>query len=47
MLRQAGMGVAWHAKELVRKEAAYEINFGPMTTLLYFLGYEGEYFEAV
>lgn len=47
MLKQAGMGVAWRAKELVRKESAYEINFGPMTTLLYFLGYEGEYFEAV
>lgn len=47
MLREAGMGVAWHAKELVRKETGYEINFGPMTTLLYFLGFEGEYFEAV
>lgn len=47
MLRDAGMGVAWHAKELVRKESRFEINHGPMTTLLYFLGYEGEYFEAV
>lgn len=47
MLKEAGMGIAWHAKELVRKEAGYEINFGPMTTLLYFLGFEGEYFEAL
>jgi phosphoserine phosphatase len=47
MLQEAGMGVAWHAKELVRKQAGYEINFGPMTTLLYFLGFEGEYFEAL
>jgi phosphoserine phosphatase len=47
MLSEAGMGVAWHAKELVRKQAGYEINVGPMTTLLYFLGYEGEYFEAL
>ncbi len=47
MLKEAGMGVAWHAKDLVRKEAGYEINFGPMTTLLYFLGFEGEYFEAL
>lgn len=47
MLREAGMGVAWHAKELVKKESNFEINYGPMTTLLYFLGYEGEYFEAL
>ncbi|MFL5783574.1 MAG: phosphoserine phosphatase SerB [Bacteriovoracaceae bacterium] len=47
MLKEAGMGVAWHAKEIVRKEAAYHITYGPMTTLLYFLGYEGEYFEAL
>ncbi len=47
MIQEAGMGVAWHAKDLVRKQAGYEINFGPMTTLLYFLGFEGEYFEAL
>ncbi len=47
MLKEAGLGVAWHAKELVRKEADLEINHGPMTTLLYFLGYEGEYFETL
>lgn len=47
MLGEAGMGVAWHAKDLVRKQSGYEINFGPMTTLLYFLGFEGEYFEAL
>jgi phosphoserine phosphatase len=47
MLKEAGMGVAWHAKELVKKEAAYHIVYGPMTTLLYYLGFEGEYFEAL
>lgn len=47
MLREAGLGVAWHAKEVVRKEADLEINHGPMTTLLYFLGYEGDFFEAL
>jgi phosphoserine phosphatase len=47
MLKEAGMGVAWHAKEIVRKKAGYHITYGPMTTLLYFLGYEGEYFEAL
>jgi phosphoserine phosphatase len=47
MLAEAGMGVAWHAKDLVREKAGYEINFGPMTTLLYYLGYEGEYFETL
>lgn len=47
MIHEAGMGVAWHAKDLVRKESGFEINFGPMTTLLYFLGFEGDYFEAL
>lgn len=47
MLKEAGMGVAWHAKDFVKKESNFEINHGPMTTLLYFLGYEGEYFEAL
>lgn len=47
MLGEAGMGVAWHAKEVVRKQAGFEINYGPMTTLLYFLGREGEFFEAL
>ncbi len=47
MLRQAGMGIAWHAKEVVRAETDYAINYGPMTTLLYYLGFEGEFFEAL
>ncbi len=47
MMKEAGMGVAWHAKDVVRKEATYQISHGPMTTLLYFLGFEGEYFETL
>lgn len=47
MLRSAGLGVAWHAKEIVRKEAGQEIRFSPMTTLLYYLGFQGDYFEAL
>lgn len=44
MLAKAGFGIAYHAKEKVRKEARYELSHGPMTTILYFLGHNGNHF---
>lgn len=38
MLSKAGLGIAFHAKEIVRKKADNHMSFGPMTTILYFLG---------
>lgn len=43
MLGKAGFGIAYHAKEKVRKEAKHQMSFGPMTTLLYFLGIPGNH----
>jgi phosphoserine phosphatase len=38
MLSKAGLGIAFHAKELVRKKAGNQMSHGPMTSILYFLG---------
>jgi phosphoserine phosphatase len=38
MLRIAGMGVAFHAKPIVRAEAQYAINFAGLDAVLYYLG---------
>lgn len=38
MLSKAGLGIAFQAKEIVRKKAETHINFGPMSNVLYFLG---------
>lgn len=38
MLSRAGLGIAFHAKEIVKKRANNHMSFGPMTTILYFLG---------
>lgn len=38
MLSKAGLGVAFHAKEKVRREARHQMSHGPMTSILYFLG---------
>ncbi len=43
MLGKAGFGIAYHAKEKVSKEAKHQMSFGPMTTLLYFLGIPGNH----
>jgi phosphoserine phosphatase len=43
MLARAGLGIAFHAKEKVRKEARHQMNHGPMTTILYFLGIPGNH----
>lgn len=39
MVREAGLGIAFRGKPLVRAEAPYAIDHGDLTTLLYFQGY--------
>ena len=41
MLAKAGLGIAFHAKEVVKKSAGHHMSHGPMTTILYFLGIPG------
>ncbi len=43
MLAKAGLGIAYHAKEIVRREARHHMGHGPMTTILYFLGIRGHH----
>ena len=38
MLASAGLGIAYHAKEVVRSKAQNHMSHGPMTSILYFLG---------
>jgi phosphoserine phosphatase len=38
MLAKAGLGIAFHAKEIVKKSANQHMSHGPMTSILYFLG---------
>ena len=39
MLATAGLGIAYHAKDIVKKEAQNHMSHGPMTSILYF-GYK-------
>jgi phosphoserine phosphatase len=39
MIKEAGLGVAFRGKPLVRAEAPYAIDHGDLTTLLYFQGF--------
>ncbi len=41
MLAAAGLGIAFHAKDIVRKQAQQHLSHGPMTSILYFLGIPG------
>lgn len=41
MLAQAGLGIAFHAKDIVRQKAGHHMSHGPMTGILYFLGIPG------
>ncbi len=41
MLAAAGLGIAFHAKDVVKKEAQQHLSHGPMTSILYFLGIPG------
>jgi phosphoserine phosphatase len=38
MLAKAGLGIAFHAKEIVKKNAKQHMSHGDMTSILYFLG---------
>jgi phosphoserine phosphatase len=38
MLTKAGLGIAFHAKDVVKNHTASHLSFGPMTNLLTFLG---------
>ncbi len=42
MLAKAGLGIAFHAKEVVKKEASQHMSFGNMDSILHFLGIPGE-----
>ncbi len=41
MLSRAGLGIAFHAKDIVKKKAQNHMSHGPMTSILYFLGIPG------
>jgi phosphoserine phosphatase len=45
MLAKAGFGIAWHAKDTVRKQARHHVHHSPMTTILYFLGIPGNHLD--
>ena len=47
MIREAGLGVAYHAKPKVAAEAAARIDHGDLTALLYIQGYERDDFAEV
>lgn len=38
MLSIAGMGIAFHAKEIVKEKTQHQMSYGPMTSILSFLG---------
>lgn len=41
MLSKAGLGIAFHAKDIVKQSANHSMSHGPMTSILYFLGIPG------
>jgi phosphoserine phosphatase len=41
MLSRAGLGIAFHAKEMVKRKSDHNLSHGPMTSILYFLGIPG------
>lgn len=41
MLAKAGLGIAFHAKDIVKENAEQHMSHGPMTSILYFLGIPG------
>jgi len=41
MLAKAGLGIAFHAKDIVKENAEQHMSHGPMTSILYFLGIHG------
>lgn len=45
MLAKAGLGIAFHAKEKVKKEARHQLSHNSMTSILYLLGIPGKHFD--
>ncbi len=43
MLSAAGMGIAFHAKQAVKRQIGLQLSFGPMNSLLWFLGIPTSY----
>lgn len=41
MLAKAGLGIAFHAKDIVKENAGHHMSHGTMTSILYFLGIPG------
>jgi len=46
MLSKAGMGIAFHAKQIVKDQAGHQMSHGPMTSILSFLGIPEGYTPA-
>ncbi len=46
MIREAGLGVAFHAKPVLAEAAAARIDHGDLTALLYLQGYKGQEFSV-
>ena len=42
MLSKAGLGIAFHAKDVVKQKASHSMSHGPMTSVLHFLGINQE-----
>ena len=38
MIKKAGLGIAFHAKDIVKQNAQQHMSHGPMTSILHFLG---------
>lgn len=47
MLRTAGLGIAFHAKPLVKQEAKQSLSYVGLDGILYFLGYKDSYYEQI
>jgi phosphoserine phosphatase len=47
MLKAAGLGVAFHAKPLVARQAAARVDHGDLTSLLFLQGYRQEDFARI
>lgn len=46
MLKAAGLGVAYRAKDVVRKEVKVALNYAPLTAVLYMQGYTQKQFVS-
>ncbi len=47
MLAKAGMGIAFQAKEIVKKQADHHMSYGNMTSILTFLGIPEDYTQKL